>query len=61
MDIPKHHLPKNLVLQTVQYQSGKPEKVLLFVTVFAILLLVSWLAGRTIGKDLGEFIYNVTH
>lgn len=26
-----------------------------------ILLLVSWLAGRTIGKDLGEFIYNVTH
>lgn len=59
MDDYKDVAEKNLV--EMKAKEEKAKKVLLFVTVFAILLLVSWLAGTTIGKDLGEFIYNVTH
>ena len=59
MDNYKDVAEKNLV--EMKAKEEKVKKVLLFVTVFAILLLFSWLAGRTIGKDLGEFIYNVTH
>ena len=59
MDNYKDAAEKNLV--EMKAKEEKAMKILLFVTVSAILLLVSWLAGTTIGKDLGEFVYNVTH
>ena len=59
MDNYKDVTEKNLV--EMKAKEEKTMKILLFVTVSAILLLVSWLAGTTIGKDLGEFVYNVTH
>jgi transcriptional regulator with XRE-family HTH domain len=55
---------KNLVEMKTQEEKAK-EKVILvviiFVIILAIMLLFAWFAGRIIGEDLGEFIYNTSH
>ena len=60
MDNYKEVAEKNLVEMKTQEEKAK-KKVILVVIVFAIMLLLTWFAGKDIGKDLGIFIYNISH
>lgn len=62
MDDYKEVAEKNFV--EMKTHEEKTKKVFLVVIVFVIIFffaLFAWFAGRNIGEDLGEFIYNISH
>ncbi len=52
---------KNMVSEDKKTGSTKKGKVFLALAIFVIMLLFACFAGVSIGDDLGEFIYNITH
>lgn len=50
---------KNLI--EMRKKEEKAKKVVFFVSGLLIMILLSWNAGASIGEDLGEFFYNITH
>lgn len=55
---------KNLVEMKTQEEKANEKVisvVIVFIIMLAIMLLFAWVAGRSIGDDLGEFIYNISH
>ncbi len=52
---------KNMVSENKKAGLTKSGKVILALTIFIIMLSFAWLAGISIGEDLGEFIYNIMH
>ncbi len=52
---------KNMVSENKKAGLTKSGKVILALTIFVVMLSFAWLAGISIGEDLGEFIYNIMH
>ncbi len=50
-----------MVNENKKTELTKRGKVFIALTIFVIMLLFAYLAGTSIGEDLGEFIYNIKH